>query len=958
WLLLTTIRYEKKIKFVEQPIGPAPDLETTNPDTIDKYYETVNLKQEVACLMLSSIPKMAETPVVLAIREGKIQKDKRKARGAKGKDKGKNNFAYAPKPKIPPPPKNDNPTKDSVCHHCKEVGIFTIELYAFPNKTWVYDTGCGTHICNTLLGLGGSKKLKHGALSLYMGNGMRAAVEAIRSFDLILPSGLIIVLDNCHFTPTITRGVVSISRLVENGYIHIFTNYGISVLKDNVFYFNAIPHDGIYEINMHNLYPNKRMDMLQRDGLLQSTHDELHEKCKSCISGKMARKPFPHEVERAKDLLGLIHTDVCGPFRTMSREGANYFITFIDDFSRYGFVYLMKHKHEVFETFKVFQNEVENQLGKKIKAIRSDRGGEYLTRILNMVPTKKVDRTPYEIWHGKAPKLSYLRVWGCEALVKRDTPDKLDSRSIKCIFVEASGSHGLLKMSGSDKGLEIIQEEDTQPSENTSKEHNEVAPIEYELGDLDEPPNYKAALADPESDKWLEAMNTEMQSMKDNQVWILVELPPNGRTVGSKWLFKKTVMDGNLRILLAAITTFYHYEIWQMDVKTAFLNGHLSEDVYMVQPEWAVVRLRDPKLKTLGERDIECIFVGYAEHSKAFRFPSVPRPNLRIPNGTEDIGGSVFPKEVIKEIVQQPEPELRKSKRNRTSKNFSPEFQLYLLEGTRYEVFDQHSYCFNVKDDPKIFDKAMKSQDYHKTADCYGINSQFEYSSDGCEDNFLEWFSMKDMGEADVILVSTPMDTSGKLMPNNGQVVSQLEYSRVIGYLMYAMTCTRPDIAFAIGKLSRYTSNPGTQHWQAIQRVLKYLKKTMDYRLTYTGYPSVLEGYTYVSWISNTEDNSSTSDWLFLLGGGAISWASKKQTCIIGSTMEFEFVALAAAGKEAEWVQFIPRLGLESDGFSLVLPEEQAEGYHQGVIHLRKYPQRVNSSVGCLNLQWVCSSEG
>ncbi|GJW56818.1 zinc finger, CCHC-type containing protein [Tanacetum coccineum] len=152
----------------------------------------------------------------------------------------------------------------------------------------------------------------------------------------------------------------------------------------------------------------------------------------------------------------------------------------------------------------------------------------------------------------------------------------------------------------------------------------------------------------------------------------------------------------------------------------------------------AVVRLPDPKLKTLGERGIECIFVGYAKHSKAFRFyviepnesvsinsiiesrdaifdenrfSSVPRPSLRIPNGTEDIGGSVVPEEVTEEVVQQPEPELRKSKRNRTPKNFGPEFQLYLIEGTRDEVSDQHSYCFNVEDDPKTFDEAMKSQD-------------------------------------------------------------------------------------------------------------------------------------------------------------------------------------------------------------------------------------------------------
>ncbi|GKD49064.1 hypothetical protein Tco_1278040 [Tanacetum coccineum] len=125
----------------------------------------------------------------------------------------------------------------------------------------------------------------------------------------------------------------------------------------------------------------------------------------------------------------------------------------------------------------------------------------------------------------------------------------------------------------------------------------------------------------------------------------------------------------------------------------------------------------------------------------------------------------------------------------------------------------------------------------------------------------------------------------------------------MIGCLMYVITCTRPDIAIVVGKLSRYTSYSDTQYWQVIQRVLMYLKKTIDYRLTYTGYPSVLKGYIDASWISNAEDNLSTSGWVFLLGGGAISWASKKQTCITGSTMEYEFVALAAAGKEAEWLK-------------------------------------------------------
>ncbi|GKF82464.1 retrotransposon protein, putative, ty1-copia subclass, partial [Tanacetum coccineum] len=124
----------------------------------------------------------------------------------------------------------------------------------------------------------------------------------------------------------------------------------------------------------------KRIEKLQHDGLLDSIDIKSFEKCIACMSGKMARKPYLHQVEKYKDLLGLIRTNVCGPFKIMSRQGAYYFVTFTDDFSRYGYVYLLKHKHEVFETFKVFQKEVENQLGKTIKSLHSDRGGEYMSQ--------------------------------------------------------------------------------------------------------------------------------------------------------------------------------------------------------------------------------------------------------------------------------------------------------------------------------------------------------------------------------------------------------------------------------------------------------------------------------------------------------------------------------------------------------------------------------------------------
>jgi hypothetical protein len=99
----------------------------------------------------------------------------------------------------------------------------------------------------------------------------------------------------------------------------------------------------------------------------------------SYLIRKMAKAPFTKVGERISDLLGLIHSDVCGPMSTSARGDFRYFITFTDNLSRYSYVYLMKQKSESFEKFKKFKNEVENQLNKKIKALRSDRGGEYFS---------------------------------------------------------------------------------------------------------------------------------------------------------------------------------------------------------------------------------------------------------------------------------------------------------------------------------------------------------------------------------------------------------------------------------------------------------------------------------------------------------------------------------------------------------------------------------------------------
>ncbi|GJW12463.1 zinc finger, CCHC-type containing protein [Tanacetum coccineum] len=250
--------------------------------------KTMNELHAMLKLHEETLPKKDVNPALHAIRAGMVQKNQKNkphkaAKGGHGKGKSKmgyapNNVPFAPKPKTPPPPKKDNPAKDAVCHQCGKIGhwrrnypvyldelmkkkklsqgastsgIFTIELYSFPSKSWIYDTGCGTHIFITTHGLRGSKKLKPGALSLYVGDGHRAAVEAIGTYNLELPSGLVIILNNFHYVPSITRGVISVLRLFDDGFINRFDeNNVILVSKNSLVYFMAVPRDCIFEIDM------------------------------------------------------------------------------------------------------------------------------------------------------------------------------------------------------------------------------------------------------------------------------------------------------------------------------------------------------------------------------------------------------------------------------------------------------------------------------------------------------------------------------------------------------------------------------------------------------------------------------------------------------------------------------------------------------------------------------------
>ena len=228
-----------------------------------------------------------------------------------------------------------------------------------------------------------------------------------------------------------------------------------------------------------------------------SNHEiDPYYKCEICVEAKLAKTSF-HSVERNTEPLDLIHSDLCDLKSVQSRGGKKYFIIFIDDSTRYCYVYLLKSKDEALDMFKCYKNEIENQLGKKTKAIRSNRGGEYdapfndfcqehgiihqttapyspqsngiaerknrtlkemmnamlinsgtpqnlwreailsANHILNKIPLKRKDITLYELWKGKKTSYNYLKVWGCLAKVAIPDPKKvkIGPKTIDCIFI-------------------------------------------------------------------------------------------------------------------------------------------------------------------------------------------------------------------------------------------------------------------------------------------------------------------------------------------------------------------------------------------------------------------------------------------------------------------------------------------------------------------------------------------
>ncbi|GJT86972.1 zinc finger, CCHC-type containing protein, partial [Tanacetum coccineum] len=367
----------------------------------------------------------------------------------------------------------------------------------------------------------------------------------------------------------------------------------------------------------------------------------------------------------------------------------------------------------------------------------------------------------------------------------------------------------------------------------------------------EDPRTYNEAMQSRDAAFWKEAIDDEVASIMKNNTWVLSDLPP-----GCKWIFKRKMkVDGTIdkfkarlviqgfrqkeeidyfdtyapvaRIttirLLLALIAIHNLVIHQMDVKTTFLNGVLEEEVYMKQPKGFVMPGNEYKVYKL----VKSLY-GLKQAPKQWhqKFDEVMLSSGFLLNQSDKCVYSKFD-DSGKDVI----------------------ICLY--------VDDMLVFCTDqnqVNKTKKFLSSRFLMKDMGEAYVILGIkikreNKGIVITQSHCIEKILKKFNHEDCSP-----VSTTMDMVEKLKSNAGKPVDQLEYSRAIGCSMYAMTSTRPDIAYAVGRFSRFTSNPSRSI-------------------------------------------------VFLLEGCAISWASKKQTCITGSSMKFEFLPLDAADKEAEWLR-------------------------------------------------------
>ncbi len=422
-----------------------------------------------------------------------------------------------------------------------------------------------------------------------------------------------------------------------------------------------------------------------------------------------------------------------------------------------------------------------------------------------------------------------------------------------------------------------------------------------------DPITMSEALSRPDGQKWKEAMVEEIESLKENEAWKLMDLPDGENVVDCKWVYKiKRDSDNNVSYrarlvargftqregvdysetfapvvrhstlrLLIALTIELGLKITHLDVKAAFLNGYLEENVYMRQPEGFVTKGFENKVCKLNRA-----IYGLKQSSRTW--------NKRVDEILLNLGCD----------KSKYEPCLYTRKHNGLISIIALYVDDFFVFSNDVKYVDFLKQQLNLE---------FKIKDLGEARQCLGVRIRRDYKKniitldqESYIDQVLKTFNMVDCKS-----VVTPMEINNVCLDDSKVSFSDkdIPYQRLVGSLMYLAVLTRPDIAFAVSHLSQYNNCYTSHHWKCAKRVLRYLKGTKSFRLSFSKDNCQLNGYTDADWASNNVDRRSYTGFVFKLSNAAISWESRKQRTVALSSTEAEYIALSEASKEAIYLK-------------------------------------------------------
>ena len=492
-----------------------------------------------------------------------------------------------------------------------------------------------------------------------------------------------------------------------------------------------------------------------------------------------------------------------------------------------------------------------------------------------------------------------------------------------------------------------------------------------------EPRTYKEAITSEEAELWQSAITEEYDSLMKNGTWILTDLPPDRVAIKNRWLFKvkpaykdtaarykarlvakgytqrygldyqetfaPVVKHSALRVVLAIVAAL-DLETVQLDVKTAFLNGSLDEEMYMEQPEGFITPGNEKKVCRL----IKSIY-GLKQASRVWNIKFnefLLKFGLTRSSADPCVYYRHQEEEITIVVIYVDDGLICSSKKEVLTSILNHLLTVFEMTSNPIGRFVGLDITHN-RSEGKLY--VSQSHFITKLLEKFKMDTCHPLSVPADPNSRLD-------------CTMSPKDEAGE------KLMELVPYREAVGGLMYAMVMSRPDIAFAVNQVAKFCQKPGQAHWNAVKRILAYLAGTRNLGLCFgKGHPMDAVGYSDADYAGDITNRRSMTGFLFLLHGGPVSWTSRQQTCVALSTTESEFVAANESAKEAVWLRRLldeltqreaKPMQLYCDNQSAIRLVKNPE-FHQRTKHIevKYYYIRDQQEKGCINVEYVATED-